>query len=61
MDPDYIAFRALVRHAESDPVLAAELARRLATGRPLRDLMSLASSAAGLGPEPEPEPGPGPM
>lgn len=45
MDPDYIAFRELVRQAERDPVLAAELTRAMREGRPLSRLLSLASSA----------------
>lgn len=45
MDPDYIAFRALVRQAETDPALAAELARAMSEGWPLSRLLSLASSA----------------
>lgn len=45
MDPDYIAFRELLRQAEHDPVLAAELTRLMAEARPLREILSLASVA----------------
>ena len=45
MDPDYIAFRALLQQAQADPVLAAELSRAMREGWPLSRVLSLASSA----------------
>ena len=47
MDPDYIAFRELLRQAEADPVLAAELSRAMREGWELSRVLSLASSADG--------------
>ena len=52
MDPDDIAFRKLLRQAETDPELAAELSRLIVEARPLREILSLASgvSAPASGP-----------
>ncbi len=52
MDPDYIAFRALLRQAQADPVLAAELTRAMREGWPLSRVLSLASSAGGPASDP---------
>ena len=54
MDPDYITFRELVRRAETDPVLAAELTRAMQEGWPLSRVLSLASSAGGPASDPAP-------
>ena len=45
-DPNHIAFRELLRQAERDPALAAELSRLMAELAPLPVLLSLASAAA---------------
>jgi hypothetical protein len=41
MDPDYIAFRELLRRAETDPVLAVELYRLIGELAPLREILAL--------------------
>ena len=46
MDPDYIAFRALLRQAETDPALAAELTRAMVEARPLREILALAPAVS---------------
>lgn len=45
MDPDYIAFRDLLRQAEHDPALAAALTRAMRRGWELSAVLSLASPA----------------
>ena len=44
MDPDYIAFRELLRQAEADPALAAEIERLMREGAPLAEVLALLPS-----------------
>ena len=46
MDADHAAFRELLRRAETDPVLAAELFQLIAELTPLREILALASVGA---------------
>jgi hypothetical protein len=42
MDADHATFRELLRRAETDPVLAAELYRLIGELAPLREILALA-------------------
>ena len=52
MDPDYIAFSALLQQAQADPDLVAELTRAMREGWELSRVLSLASSAGGPASDP---------
>lgn len=51
-DPDYIAFRELLRQAGQNPTLAARLTIAMREAWELRDVLSLSSSAAGPASDP---------
>jgi len=41
MDPDYLAFRGLLKQAESDQVLAAQIERPMREGAPRVEVLAL--------------------
>lgn len=40
-DPDYLAFKELLKLAKSDPALAAEIERLMREGAPLAEVLAL--------------------